>query len=65
MSGFSTGNLHPFVIGRNGTLRPGDRILKVNGMNLRHAAHAEVVALLKTAKRKITLELEYDVTQHG
>lgn len=40
-------------------------MLKVNGMNLRHATHAEVLALLKSAKRKITLELEYDVTLHG
>jgi C-terminal processing protease CtpA/Prc len=70
-----TGSMHSHVLiymhiiysicGRNGTIRPGDRILKVNGMNLEHVTHAEAVALLKTAEQNITLELEYDVTIHG
>eukprot|EP00118_Oscarella_pearsei_P010069 m.60011 g.60011 ORF g.60011 m.60011 type:complete len:1093 (+) comp34911_c0_seq1:176-3454(+) len=49
---------------RSGTMKAGDRLLKLNGMNLKHATHAEVVLLLKNAKRKIALELEYDVTLH-
>ncbi|XP_065830326.1 glutamate receptor-interacting protein 1-like isoform X2 [Oscarella lobularis] len=50
---------------KSGTMKAGDRLLRLNGMALKHATHSEVVLLLKNAKRKISLELEYDVTLHG
>ena len=46
-------------------MKAGDRLLRLNGMALKHATHSQVVLLLKNAKRKISLELEYDVTLHG
>ena len=46
-------------------MKAGDRILKVNGVDVSHASQMETHSLLKTGEGTCTLEVEYDVTLHG
>ena len=50
---------------RQGTLKVGDRILKINGVDVRQATHAEALGLLRACNNQLTLEIEFDVTVHG
>ena len=50
---------------RQGTLKVGDRILKINAVDVREATHAEALALLRACSKQLTLEIEFDVTVHG
>ena len=50
---------------RQGILKAGDRIMKVNGADVSHASQMETHSLLKTGEGTCTLEIEYDVTLHG
>ena len=50
---------------RNGVLKVGDRILKVNGHDVSKASQLETLSLLKTSEDNCTLKIEYDVTLHG
>ena len=50
---------------RNGVLKVGDRILKVNGHDVSKASQLETLSLLKASAENCTLQIEYDVTVHG
>ena len=50
---------------RQGTLKVGDRILKINGVDVHEATQAEALALLRACNNQLTLEIEFDVTVHG
>ena len=52
-------------VSRQGTLKVGDRILKINAVDVREATHAEALALLRACTKQLTLEIEFDVTVHG
>ena len=58
-------NTENFFVCRQGILKAGDRILKVNGVDVSHASQMETHSLLKTGEGICTLEVEYDVTLHG
>ena len=50
---------------RRGILRAGDRILQINGHDVRNATQTDAVQLLKSCEEKCGLQIEYDVTVHG
>ncbi|KAK1346794.1 hypothetical protein QTO34_000654 [Cnephaeus nilssonii] len=43
----------------SGELRRGDRILSVNGVNLRNATHEQAAAALKRAGQSVTIVAQY------
>ncbi|NXD16435.1 DLG3 protein, partial [Nothocercus nigrocapillus] len=43
----------------SGELRRGDRILSVNGVNLRNASHEQAAAALKRAGQAVTIVAQY------
>ena len=53
------------LVFRQGILKAGDRILKVNGVDVSNASQMETHSLLKKVEGACTLEIEYDVTVHG
>ena len=55
----------PPSLPRNGVLKVGDRILKVNGHDVSKASQLETLSLLKASAENCTLQIEYDVTVHG
>ncbi|XP_077582205.1 glutamate receptor-interacting protein 2 isoform X2 [Stigmatopora nigra] len=46
---------------REGTLRPGDRLLAADGVPLRDASHADALAVLAQCGQEALLHVEYDV----
>ena len=46
-------------------LRVGDRILQVNGRDMRNASQTDFSDTLKGCGSSFTLQIEYDVTTHG
>ena len=54
-----------FFFFRNGFLKAGDRILKINSNPVAKATLSEAIAFLKSSEDACTLEVEYDVTIHG
>ena len=50
---------------RKGILRAGDRILQVNGIDMRNASRNDADQLLVHSEGNCTLQIEYDVTVHG
>ncbi|KAL5516650.1 hypothetical protein EMCRGX_G002037 [Ephydatia muelleri] len=50
---------------RRGTLKAGDRIMKIQGTDVRRASKKEALSLLQTCGEDCTLEIEYDVTLHS
>ena len=38
-------------------LKVGDWVLSVNGMNVRHKSHEEVVAMVKDCEEELTIEV--------
>ncbi|XP_057285471.1 glutamate receptor-interacting protein 1 isoform X15 [Pezoporus wallicus] len=47
---------------REGTIKPGDRLLSVDGIRLLGATHAEAMSILKQCGQEATLLVEYDVS---
>ncbi|XP_069830872.1 glutamate receptor-interacting protein 1 isoform X9 [Dendropsophus ebraccatus] len=47
---------------REGTIKPGDRLLSVDGIRLHGATHAEAMSILKQCGQEATLLVEYDVS---
>ncbi|KAG8137774.1 hypothetical protein E2320_003725, partial [Naja naja] len=55
------GNTFGFVI-REGTIKPGDRLLSVDGIRLLGTSHNEAMCILKQCGQEATLLIEYDVS---
>ncbi|XP_065145918.1 glutamate receptor-interacting protein 1 isoform X8 [Paramisgurnus dabryanus] len=47
---------------REGTIKPGDRLLSIDGIRLHGAPHAEAMSILKQCGQEATLLIEYDVS---
>nr|XP_021137183.1 glutamate receptor-interacting protein 1 isoform X8 [Columba livia] len=47
---------------REGTIKPGDRLLSVDGIRLLGTTHAEAMGILKQCGQEATLLVEYDVS---
>lgn len=47
---------------REGTLRPGDRLLSVDGVPLHNCSHNEALSLLAQCGQEALFQIEYDVT---
>uniref|UniRef100_A0A8C7Z1G7 Glutamate receptor interacting protein 2b n=1 Tax=Oryzias sinensis TaxID=183150 RepID=A0A8C7Z1G7_9TELE len=47
---------------REGTLRPGDRLLSVDGVPLHNAGHNEALSVLGQCSQEALFQIEYDVT---
>nr|XP_006130253.1 glutamate receptor-interacting protein 1 isoform X4 [Pelodiscus sinensis] len=47
---------------REGTIKPGDRLLSVDGIRLLGTSHAEAMSILKQCGQEATLLIEYDVS---
>ncbi|XP_041442268.1 glutamate receptor-interacting protein 1 isoform X10 [Xenopus laevis] len=47
---------------REGTIKPGDRLLSVDGIRLHGTTHAEAMSILKQCGQEATLLIEYDVS---
>ncbi|XP_045144842.1 glutamate receptor-interacting protein 1 [Echinops telfairi] len=47
---------------REGTIKPGDRLLSVDGIRLLGTTHAEAMSILKQCGQEATLQIEYDVS---
>ncbi|XP_057702766.1 glutamate receptor-interacting protein 2-like isoform X2 [Corythoichthys intestinalis] len=47
---------------REGTLRPGDRLLTVDGVPLHNASHSDALSVLAQCGQEALLHIEYDVT---
>uniref|UniRef100_A0A8C5QTL2 Glutamate receptor interacting protein 1 n=1 Tax=Leptobrachium leishanense TaxID=445787 RepID=A0A8C5QTL2_9ANUR len=47
---------------REGTVKPGDRLLSVDGIRLHGATHTEAMSILKQCGQEATLLIEYDVS---
>lgn len=50
---------------REGTLRPGDRLLTVDGVPLHNASHSDALSVLAQCGQEALLHIEYDVTIMG
>ncbi len=50
---------------RNGFLKAGDHILKVNGVDVTQTSQKETVDLLKSSGEICSLEIQYDVPVHS
>ncbi|XP_039524105.1 glutamate receptor-interacting protein 1 isoform X2 [Pimephales promelas] len=47
---------------REGTIKPGDRLLSIDGIRLHGASHAEAMSILKQCGQEATLLIEFDVS---
>ncbi|XP_026106323.1 glutamate receptor-interacting protein 1-like isoform X4 [Carassius auratus] len=47
---------------REGTIKPGDRLLSIDGIRLHGVSHAEAMSILKQCGQEATLLIEYDVS---
>ena len=54
-----------YLVCRTGVLKAGDRILKINWVDISRASQQEALSVLKASEDVCTLEIEYDVTVHG
>lgn len=50
---------------REGTIKPGDRLLSIDGIRLHGTSHAEAMSILKQCGQEATLLVEYDVSIMG
>ena len=51
---------------RGDILEPGDQILSINGSNVTHLKHEEVIALLKPLPHSVVeIEIEYELPEPG
>lgn len=54
-----------FLYSREGTVKPGDRLLSIDGIRLHGTSHAEAMSILKQCGQEATLLIEYDVSIMG
>jgi len=54
-----------FLCNREGTLKVGDRILSIDGVNVTQSSLAEALAILKHSEDETHLLVEYDVSVIG
>ncbi|OCT87494.1 hypothetical protein XELAEV_18021188mg [Xenopus laevis] len=47
---------------REGTIKPGDRLLSIDGIRLHGTTHTEAMSILKQCGQEATLLIEYDVS---
>ncbi|KAJ8381345.1 hypothetical protein SKAU_G00021230 [Synaphobranchus kaupii] len=47
---------------REGTIKPGDRVLSIDGIRLHGTSHTEAMSILKQCGQEATLLIEYDVS---
>ncbi|XP_043943995.1 glutamate receptor-interacting protein 1 [Protopterus annectens] len=47
---------------REGTIKPGDRLLSIDGIHLRGTTHPDAMSILKQCGQEATLLIEYDVS---
>ncbi|XP_010790756.1 glutamate receptor-interacting protein 2-like, partial [Notothenia coriiceps] len=47
---------------REGTLRPGDRLLSVDGVPLHNANHCDALSVLAQCGQEALFQIEYDIT---
>lgn len=52
-------------VSREGTLRPGDRLLSVDGVPLHNANHSDALSVLAQCGQEALFQIEYDVTIMG
>lgn len=50
---------------REGTLRPGDRLLSVDGVPLHNTNHSDALSVLAQCGQEALFQIEYDVTIMG
>lgn len=50
---------------REGTIKPGDRLLSIDGIRLHGSTLAEAMSILKQCGQEATLLIEYDVSIMG
>lgn len=50
---------------REGTLRPGDRLLSVDGVPLHNANHSDALSVLAQCGQEALFQIEYDITIMG
>lgn len=50
---------------REGTLRPGDRLLSVDGVPLHSTNHSDALTVLAQCGQEALFQIEYDVTIMG
>lgn len=50
---------------REGTIKPGDRLLSIDGIRLHGSTLAEAMSILKQSGQEATLLIEYDVSVMG
>ena len=58
-------SLYPSLSLREGTVKPGDRLLSIDGIRLHGTSHAEAMSILKQCGQEATLLIEYDVSIMG
>uniref|UniRef100_A0A673A1H8 Glutamate receptor interacting protein 2b n=1 Tax=Sphaeramia orbicularis TaxID=375764 RepID=A0A673A1H8_9TELE len=56
------GNSFGFILHHFGTLRPGDRLLSVDGVPLHNANHSDALSVLAQCGQEALFQIEYDVT---
>lgn len=54
-----------YSLSREGTIKPGDRLLSVDGIRLLGSTHAEAMSILKQCGQEATLLIEYDISVMG
>lgn len=52
-------------LSREGTVKPGDRLLSIDGIRLHGSTLSEAMSILKQCGQEATLLLEYDVSVMG
>lgn len=50
---------------REGTVKPGDRLLSIDGIRLHGSTLSEALSILKQCGQEATLLIEYDVSVMG
>jgi len=50
---------------REGTIKPGDRLLSIDGIRLHGSTLSEAMSILKQCGQEATLLIEYDVSVMG
>lgn len=52
-------------VSREGTIKPGDRLLSIDGIRLHGSTLTEAMSILKQCGQEATLLIEYDVSVMG
>lgn len=56
---------HCLCLSREGTIKPGDRLLSIDGIRLHGNTLSEAMSILKQCGQEATLLIEYDVSVMG